>query len=86
MLIINEGAIPHMLAGAKGGDMITKQSCGAVLSALSSKVGTLLILGGKNRGVLPPPLYTHGKLQVSEDARRRILINRTWGGGGHLVL
>lgn len=43
-----------MLAGAKGGDMITKQSCGAVLSALSSKVGTLLIMGWKNRGVLPP--------------------------------
>lgn len=38
MLIINEGAIPHMLAGAKDGDMVTKQSCCAVLSTLSSKV------------------------------------------------
>lgn len=38
VLIINEGAIPHMLAGAKDGDMVTKQSCCAVLSTLSSKV------------------------------------------------
>lgn len=37
VLIINEGAIPHMLAGAKDGDMVTKQSCCAVLSTLSSK-------------------------------------------------
>lgn len=37
VLIINEGAIPHMLAGAKDGDIVTKQSCCAVLSTLSSK-------------------------------------------------
>lgn len=37
VLIINEGAIPHMLAGAKDGDVVTKQSCCAVLSTLSSK-------------------------------------------------
>lgn len=42
VLIINEGAIPHMLAGAKDGDMVTKQSCCAVLSTLSSKVDTCL--------------------------------------------
>lgn len=43
VLIINEGAIPHMLAGAKDGDVVTKQSCCAVLSTLSSKVSTFLV-------------------------------------------
>lgn len=43
-------------------------------------------IGREKRGVLPPPLYTHGKLQVSKDARRRILINRTGGALGPLIL
>lgn len=43
VLIINEGAIPHMLAGAKDGDMVTKQSCCAVLSTLSSKVNVFFM-------------------------------------------
>lgn len=67
VLIINEGAIPHMLAGTKDGDMVTKQSCCAVLSTLSSKVGGIFQLF---------------KVFVVQEAEKRSVVQAGASGGG----